>query len=55
VEQRIGLVTLGVNDLARSRAFYQAMGWDGAEQADDEARFGVYGPIAGASGKIGGR
>jgi catechol 2,3-dioxygenase-like lactoylglutathione lyase family enzyme len=27
VEQRISLVTLGVADLARSRAFYEALGW----------------------------
>ena len=27
VEQRLSLVTLGVGDLARSRAFYEALGW----------------------------
>jgi catechol 2,3-dioxygenase-like lactoylglutathione lyase family enzyme len=34
MEQRISLVTLGVRDLAASRAFYQALGWsdDGARQ-----------------------
>jgi uncharacterized protein len=31
VEQRISLVTLGVDDLARSRAFYEALGWRGQE------------------------
>jgi predicted lactoylglutathione lyase len=31
VEQRISLVTLGVEDLARSRAFYEALGWRGQE------------------------
>jgi catechol 2,3-dioxygenase-like lactoylglutathione lyase family enzyme len=31
VEQRISLVTLGVTDLARSRAFYEALGWRGQE------------------------
>ena len=27
VDQRVGLITLGVADLARARAFYQALGW----------------------------
>src|SRR6476469_4083326 len=36
MEQRISLVTLGVNDLPRTRAFYEAMGWRAAFQPDDE-------------------
>jgi catechol 2,3-dioxygenase-like lactoylglutathione lyase family enzyme len=39
VEQRISLVTLGVSDLARERAFYEALGWDGAQQPDGEVCF----------------
>jgi uncharacterized protein len=39
VEQRISLVTLGVEDLARARAFYEALGWTGARQPDDEVCF----------------
>src|SRR3989441_9564891 len=39
MEQRISLVTLGVNDLARARAFYEALGWTGAQQPDDEVAF----------------
>jgi hypothetical protein len=39
VEQRISLVTLGVKDLARARAFYEALGWTGARQPDDEVCF----------------
>src|SRR5919198_3091131 len=31
MEQRISLVTLGVSDLARSRTFYEALGWRGQE------------------------
>jgi catechol 2,3-dioxygenase-like lactoylglutathione lyase family enzyme len=31
VEQRISLVTLGVADLARSRTFYERLGWRGQE------------------------
>jgi uncharacterized protein len=39
MEQRISLVTLGVDDLARERAFYEALGWSGARQPDDEVCF----------------
>jgi catechol 2,3-dioxygenase-like lactoylglutathione lyase family enzyme len=39
VEQRISLVTLGVEDLGRARAFYEALGWSGARQLDDEVCF----------------
>jgi predicted lactoylglutathione lyase len=31
VEQRISLVTLGVDDLDRARRFYEALGWHGQE------------------------
>lgn len=31
MEQRISLITLGVTDLARARAFYEALGWRGQE------------------------
>ena len=39
MEQRISLITLGVEDLARARAFYEALGWRGAQQPDDEVAF----------------
>lgn len=39
VEQRISVVTLGVSDLSRARAFYEALGWSGAQQPDDEVCF----------------
>jgi uncharacterized protein len=39
MEQRISLVTLGVTDLGRARAFYEAVGWAGARQPDDEVCF----------------
>jgi uncharacterized protein len=39
MEQRISLITLGVRDLARARAFYESMGWTGAVQPDDEVVF----------------
>jgi predicted lactoylglutathione lyase len=39
VEQRISLITLGVSDLGRARSFYEALGWAGAQQPDDEVCF----------------
>jgi uncharacterized protein len=40
VEQRVSLITLGVRDLARARAFYDALGWaTGAAPADDVVFF----------------
>jgi uncharacterized protein len=39
VEQRISAITLGVADLSRARAFYEALGWGGAQQPDDEVCF----------------
>src|SRR2546428_13718842 len=39
MEQRISLVTLGVRDLARSKSFYEALGWRGAQQPDDDIAF----------------
>ena len=39
MEQRISLITLGVTDLARARAFYEALGFAGAAQPDDEVCF----------------
>ena len=40
MEQRVSLVTLGVRDLARARAFYEALGWKtGAEPGDDVVFF----------------
>lgn len=39
MEQRISLITLGVDDLARSRTFYEALGWRDGQQPDDEICF----------------
>jgi uncharacterized protein len=41
MEQRISLVTLGVADVARARAFYEALGWhvDAAGDDTDEIAF----------------
>jgi predicted lactoylglutathione lyase len=35
MEQRVSLVTLGVNDLGRSRAFYSGLGWAPTQDLDD--------------------
>ena len=39
MEQRVSLVTLGVHDLSRSRAFYAALGWVGRSPDDDVVFF----------------
>jgi uncharacterized protein len=39
VEQRLSLVTLGVVDLARSRAFYERLGWTSRAEPDDDVVF----------------
>jgi uncharacterized protein len=44
MEQRISIVTLGVSDLARARAFYEALGWRGQEV--EETVFFQAGPLA---------
>ena len=39
VEQRLSLVTLGVGDLGRARAFYLALGWATAAAPEDDVVF----------------
>ena len=39
MDQRISLVTLGVHDLSIARAFYEAIGWKGAQQPDETVCF----------------
>ena len=39
MEQRVSLVTLGVADLARSRRFYEALGWTTRAAPDDDVVF----------------
>ena len=46
MEQRVSLVTLGVADLARARAFYEGLGWTtGAGAGDDVVFFQAGGMI----------
>ncbi|HEX2112071.1 MAG TPA: VOC family protein [Gaiellaceae bacterium] len=39
MEQRVSLVTLGVRDLARARAFYEGLGWRTGARPDDDVVF----------------
>ena len=48
MEQRLSLVTLGVANLARARAFYEGLGWETrAEPEDDVVFFQTGGMIVG--------
>jgi predicted lactoylglutathione lyase len=52
MEQRVSLVTLGVHDLARARAFYEALGWvTRAEPGDDVVFFQAGGMIVALWGR----
>lgn len=42
---RVNLVTLGVADLARSRAFYAALGWRESSESQEEIAFLQLGPL----------
>jgi uncharacterized protein len=53
MEQRVSLVTLGVADLARARAFYEALGWvTRAEPGDDVVFFQAGGIIVALWGRV---
>jgi catechol 2,3-dioxygenase-like lactoylglutathione lyase family enzyme len=39
MEQRVSLITLGVRNLERSRAFYEALGWKTGAGPDDDVVF----------------
>lgn len=52
MEQRVSLITLGVRDLDRARAFYERLGWKtGATPADDVVFFQAGGMIVGLWGR----
>ena len=52
MEQRLSLITLGVSDLGRARAFYEALGWkSGAAPADDVVFFQAGGMIVALWGR----
>jgi predicted lactoylglutathione lyase len=39
MEQRVSLITLGVAELRRARAFYEALGWTTSAKPDDDVVF----------------
>jgi predicted lactoylglutathione lyase len=45
IPARISLVTLGVRDVARSKAFYTALGWEAAIDMEDFAVFRTAGSL----------
>lgn len=51
MEQRLSLVTLGVADTARSRAFYEALGWQGMSPDGDVVFFQAGGMVVGLWGR----
>ena len=51
MEQRVSLVTLGVTDSARARAFYEALGWAGESPDGDVVFFQVGGMIVAPWGR----
>jgi catechol 2,3-dioxygenase-like lactoylglutathione lyase family enzyme len=51
MEQRLSLVTLGVADLGRARAFYEALGWTTGAAADDVVFFQCGGMIVALWGR----
>ena len=50
-KQRITLVTLGVTDLGRARAFYAALGWQPAEAPEGVVFYQMNGMVLGLFGK----
>src|SRR4051795_11982600 len=45
MKQSVSLVTLGVSDYARARAFYEALGWSAALDIEDTAFFQANGVV----------
>jgi predicted lactoylglutathione lyase len=51
VEQRLSLITLGVADVARARAFYEALGWQVGLDVEETVFFQAGGIIVGLWGR----
>jgi uncharacterized protein len=49
--QRITLITLGVADLARARAFYEALGWRPTQVQEGVVFYQMHGAVLGLFGK----
>ncbi len=46
MEQRLSIVTLGVEDIAASRAFYESLGWNVSSASNDSVVFIQMGGVA---------
>jgi len=51
MEQRLSLVTLGVSDLTRARAFYEALGWQAGESPEGVVFFQTGGMVVALWGR----
>ena len=49
--QRVTLITLGVDDLSRSRGFYEALGWRPASVQEGVVFFQMHGAVLGLFGR----
>lgn len=49
--QRVTLITLGVDDLPRAKAFYHALGWVESEAQDSVVFFQMHGAVLGLFGR----
>ena len=49
--QRVTLITLGVDDLDRARAFYEALGWVPAEAQEGVVFYQIHGAVLGLFGR----
>jgi uncharacterized protein len=47
MEQRLSLITLGVADVSRAQAFYEALGWQAGGGVDDETDHVVFFQVGG--------
>ena len=51
MEQRLSLVTLGVADLGRAKAFYEALGWSGSSPSEGVVFFQAGGMVVALWGR----
>ena len=51
MEHRLSLVTLGVSDLTRARAFYEALGWQAGESPEGVVFFQTGGMVVALWGR----
>lgn len=49
--QRVTLITLGVDDLSRARAFYAALGWTPGDETEGASFYQMHGAVLGLFGR----